>query len=131
MRAPRQTGGRVFRAVDGTVVREPGKTGSAWRIHYMLRLSDLECDHFQITPARVKGGGESLSRLPVKPGDCLLADRGFCHSAGVLAQLPHFRAGENYFGCVCGHSDSTGGGSALCFQRAIFRPSLSWTEKPM
>jgi hypothetical protein len=87
MRVPEQTGGRVFRAADGTVIREHGKTGSSWRIHYTLRLPDLECDHFEITPARAKGGGETLSRLPVKPGDCLLADRGFCHSAGVLETI--------------------------------------------
>jgi hypothetical protein len=87
MRVPEQTSGRVFRAVDGTVVKEPGKTGSCWRIHYSLRIPDLECDHFEITPARAKGGGETLSRLPVKPGDCLLADRGFCRSAGVLATM--------------------------------------------
>jgi hypothetical protein len=87
MCVPEQTGGRVFRAADGTVIREPGKTGSSWRIHYTLRLPDLECDHFEITPARAKGGGETLSRLPVKPGDCLLADRGFCHSAGVLETI--------------------------------------------
>jgi len=87
MRVPEQAGGRVFRAADGTVVREPGKTGSSWRIHYTLRLPDLECDHFAITPARAQGGGETLSRLPAKPGDCLLADRGYCHSSGVLATL--------------------------------------------
>jgi hypothetical protein len=87
MHVPEQTGGRVFRAADGTVIREHGKTGSSWRIHYTLRLPDLECDHFEITPARAKGGGETLSRLPVKPGDCLLADRGFCHSAGVLETI--------------------------------------------
>jgi hypothetical protein len=52
-------------------------------------------------------------------------------SKQTLAQLPHFRAAENYFGRVCGHSDNTGGESALCFQRAIFRPSLSWIEKPV
>jgi hypothetical protein len=78
---------RRFRAVDGTVVQEPGKTGTAWRIHYSLQLPSLECDHFAITPARVKDGGESLAHLPVRPGDCLLADRGFCRTAGVLAAI--------------------------------------------
>jgi len=87
MHVPEQTGGRVFRAADGTVIKEPGKTGSSWRVHYTLRLPDLECDHFEITPARAVGGGENLSRLPAQPGDCLLADRGFCHSAGVLATI--------------------------------------------
>lgn len=84
---PTPPGGRVFRAVDGTVVKEPGRTGSSWRIHYALRLPGLECDHFEITRARASGGGESLERVPVRPGDCLLADRGFCHTAGVLATV--------------------------------------------
>jgi hypothetical protein len=87
MQVPEQTGGRVFRAADGTVIQESGKTGSSWRVHYTLRLPDLECDHFEITPARAVGGGETLSRLPAQPGDCLLADRGFCHSPGVLATI--------------------------------------------
>jgi hypothetical protein len=84
---PAPAGGRVFRAVDGTVVKEPGKTGSSWRIHYTLRLPGLECDHFEITPARAEGGGETLARVPVRPGDCLLADRGFCRTASVLAAI--------------------------------------------
>jgi hypothetical protein len=43
--------GRPVRLVDATVVREPGKTGSQWRIHYSIRLPSLECDHFDLTPA--------------------------------------------------------------------------------
>src|ERR1700680_2437766 len=29
---------RPVRLVDGTVVKEPGKTGGQWRIHYSIRL---------------------------------------------------------------------------------------------
>jgi len=87
VRLPASAGGRVFRAVDGTVVNEPGKTGSSWRIHYTLQLPGLECDHFAITPARVEGGGETLERVPVRPRDCLLADRGFCRTPGVLSAI--------------------------------------------
>lgn len=87
IQVPRPTGGRVFRAVDGTVVKEQGKNGSSWRIHYALRIPDLRCDHVAITPARAKGGGESLARVPVRPGECLLADRGFCHAPGVRSVI--------------------------------------------
>ncbi len=73
------------RAVDGTLVREPGRTGTQWRIHYSLRLPDLECDAFEITAARGAGTGEKLERLAVAPGDLILADRGFCRPAGVAA----------------------------------------------
>ena len=84
---PVGAGQRRFRAVDGTVVNEPGKTGTSWRIHYTLQLPSLECDYFEITPARESGGGETLTRVPVRAGDCLLADRGFCRTAGVLAVI--------------------------------------------
>lgn len=87
LQLPQARGGRVFRIVDGTIVREPGDPGRSWRIHYALRLPDLECDHLEITPARQAGGGEHLSRVPVRPGQCLLADRGFCHRSGVESVL--------------------------------------------
>jgi hypothetical protein len=45
-------GSRAVRLLDATVVREPGKTGSEWRIHYSLRLPTLECDHFDLTSTR-------------------------------------------------------------------------------
>ena len=32
------------RAFDATTVREPGRTGSLWRVHYSLCLSSLRCD---------------------------------------------------------------------------------------
>jgi len=55
----------TVRIVDGTIVREPGKTGSQWRILYSIRLPSLECDFFEVIPTIGKGSGESLSRLPV------------------------------------------------------------------
>jgi len=74
-----------LRAVDGTLVKEPGRTGGQWRIHYSLRLPSLECDSFEVTAARGSGTGEKLERLAVAPGDLILADRGFCPPAGVAA----------------------------------------------
>jgi hypothetical protein len=74
-----------LRAVDGTLVQEPGRTGAQWRIHYSLRLPSLECDSFEITAAQGAGTGEKLERLAVAPGDLILADRGFCRPAGVAA----------------------------------------------
>lgn len=37
------------RIVDGTIVREPGKTGSQWRILYSLKLPSLICDFFDVS----------------------------------------------------------------------------------
>ena len=47
--------GFQVRAFDGSVVAEPGPTGSLWRLHHSLRLPALACDHFEVTSA--KGGG--------------------------------------------------------------------------
>jgi hypothetical protein len=41
--------GTPVRIVDGTIVREPGKTGSQWRILYSLKLPSLICDYFEVT----------------------------------------------------------------------------------
>lgn len=38
------TEGFEFRVMDATTVREPGKSGSLWRIHYSMRLPSLACD---------------------------------------------------------------------------------------
>jgi len=74
---------RRLRAVDGTVIKEPGPTGSHWRLHYSLRLPELACDHLLITPTRGSDTAENLERFPVARGDIILADRGYCHPAGV------------------------------------------------
>ncbi len=78
------------RAVDASVVCEPGSTGTDWRVHYSLRLFDLQCDEFYLTGPRV---GESFRRFKVAPGDLLLGDRAYGHLKGfrhVLAHGGHF-----------------------------------------
>jgi len=72
------------RALDGTLVKEPGRTGALWRIHYSLRIPSLECDHLALTPIKGSGTGEKLERFAAAPGDLVLADRGFCKPGGVL-----------------------------------------------
>jgi len=74
---------RRVRLVDATNVSEPGKTGSHWRIHYSLSWPSLRCDYFRLTPTSGSGSGESLSHIPVEPGDCLLADRGYSSARGI------------------------------------------------
>lgn len=77
--------GRPVRVVDATTIKEPGKTGSQWRLHYSLRLPDLECDYFQLTAARGKHTGEKLGRFNVQPGELILADAGYSHPPGIAA----------------------------------------------
>lgn len=73
----------LLRIVDGTVVKEPGKTGSQWRIVYSLRLPSLECDFFDLSPAEGRGHGESFRRVPVGEGELILGDAGYCSVAGI------------------------------------------------
>lgn len=74
-----ETGLRV-RVVDGSQVSEPGATGSTWRLHYSTLLPSLHCDEVLVTDPSV---GESLRRFSVRPGDLLIADRGYAQRAGV------------------------------------------------
>lgn len=71
---------RVVRAIDATVVSEPGSTGTDWRLHYGLRLADLRCDFFELTDVR---GGETWKRVPVRRGEILLGDRIYGRPSGI------------------------------------------------
>lgn len=72
------------RAIDATNVLEPGKTGSAWRLHYSIRLPELICDHYELTDQH---GGEKLGRFSFQKGELVLADRGYSHRAGLRQVL--------------------------------------------
>jgi hypothetical protein len=82
---PMQSRGWNVRAVDGTVVKEPGRSGSLWRIHYSLRIPSLVCDHLELTSTKGRGVAETLTRFAASAGDLVLADRGFCTPIGVEA----------------------------------------------
>ncbi len=75
--------GQVLRLVDATVVKEPGPTGSLWRLHYSLQIPGLGCDFFALTPTAGAGVGESFLRFPVSAGDYVLGDAGYCTPAGM------------------------------------------------
>ena len=75
--------GFQIRAFDATTVKEPGKTGGLWRIHYSVRLPSLACDHFKLTATEGEGSGESLKQFPVSKGDYILADRGYSTAGGI------------------------------------------------
>jgi hypothetical protein len=72
-----------LRLVDSTTIKEPGKTGSLWRVHYSFRVPELRCDAFTLTPTKGIGTGDSLTQFTIAPGDHLLADRGYCHAKGI------------------------------------------------
>jgi hypothetical protein len=82
---PMETCGYNVRALDGTLVKEPGRSGSLWRIHYSVRIPSLVCDHLELTAIKGTGTGETLGRFAASTGDLVLADRGFCKASGVEA----------------------------------------------
>jgi len=71
------------RLFDATNIKEPGKTGSLWRIHYSVKVPSLSCDFFKVTPVEGKGTGESLKQYSVKNGDYIIADRGYSTASGI------------------------------------------------
>ena len=75
--------GFEVRAFDATVVKEPGRSDSLWRIHYSVRLPSLMCDFFKLTRTKGAGMGESFTQFPIIPGDCILADRGYSMAKGI------------------------------------------------
>ena len=84
--------GFQVRAFDGSLVAEPGRTGSLWRVHYGLRLPALACDHFEVTRAKGEGCGETLKRFPIGRGDHVVADRGYSTAGGLM----HVEAAGGY-----------------------------------
>ena len=72
-----------IRAFDATTVKEPGKTGALWRIHYSVCLPSLACDFFKLTRTEGPGSGESLAQFPIRAGDHVLADRGYSTANGI------------------------------------------------
>lgn len=80
---PKAGAHKTLRLIDATEVKEPGKTGSLWRIHYSLRWPDWKCDFFKLTSVEGQGTGESLQQFPLRAGEHILADRGYCHASGI------------------------------------------------
>jgi hypothetical protein len=72
--------GRPVRVIDATTVSEPGSTGTDWRVHYAVNLTNLQCDFFELTDVK---GGETLRRVPVRRGDIILGDRIYATPVGV------------------------------------------------
>lgn len=77
---------RPVRLIDGSIVCEPGATGSTWRLHYALNLRTLSCDEVHVTEAKE---GESLTRFSIHPNDVVMADRGFANRRGVRHVVRH------------------------------------------
>lgn len=77
------TAGFEVRLFDATIIREPGKTGSQWRIHYSVKIPSLTCDFFKISMTKGAGTGESFFQYSIKKGDYIIADRGYSRASGI------------------------------------------------
>lgn len=71
------------RLFDSTNVKEPGKTGSLWRIHYSLQLPSFSCDFFKLTETEGNDTGDSFTQFSVEEGDHIIADRGYSTANGI------------------------------------------------
>lgn len=78
-------GARELRLIDATQVKEPGKSGGFWRVHYSLTWPGLRCDYMEVCPLKGAGNGETLSRYRAGPGEHLVADRGYSSAQGIGA----------------------------------------------
>ena len=76
---------REVRLIDASTIKEPGKTGSLWKLHYSLRWPGLRCDYLEITPSKGEGNGESFTRFRAVPGEHLVGDRGYSSARGIHA----------------------------------------------
>ena len=71
-----------FRLVltDGSTIQRPGSSGTTWRLHAQWNLGTGRWEHVELTDAH---GGESLTRLHLRPRDVVLADRNYAKPAAV------------------------------------------------
>lgn len=75
--------GIQVRAFDATTVKEPGKTGSLWRIHYSVSIPSLCCDFLKLTETEGERTGESFKHFPVNENDYILGDHGYSVASGI------------------------------------------------
>ncbi|MCP5011957.1 MAG: IS4 family transposase, partial [Aestuariibacter sp.] len=78
-----------LRLVDGSIIKEPGKTGSQWRLHFSFTLPEFRCDTFKISPNKGEGTGESFTHYPIQAGDYLMGDRGYAQAKGIAYIASH------------------------------------------
>lgn len=79
-----------LRLVDATTVSRPGSNGAEWRLQACYDAGRGCFDEFVLTDV---SGGESVRRYPLRPGDVLVADRGYAHPeplAAVAEGQTHF-----------------------------------------
>ena len=69
-----------IRIIDGTMLAEPGATGTTWRIHYSIQLPELACDEVHITSPQQ---GESTKHFSFDAGELVIVDRCYARVGDV------------------------------------------------
>lgn len=72
--------GMKVKYVDSSDVRERGKTGSLWRIHYAIEKNSLRCCDVELSDMHTT---DSFEHYSISENDLLVADRGFCKHSGI------------------------------------------------
>jgi hypothetical protein len=67
-------------AIDGSVITEPGSTGTDLRLHYCIDLFSLNCNEFIVSDQSL---GESYKNFKVEKGDLIIADRAYGRYSGI------------------------------------------------
>ncbi len=75
--------GDKLKIIDATDIREPGPTGSTYRLHTEFSLPSLCIDAMKLTTMHGKGNGESFCHFEVKKGDILFGDRAYSRIGGI------------------------------------------------
>lgn len=82
----RRWSGYRLRALDATAICEPGADRTTWRLHAGYDLASGQVDHIELTDG---SGAESLRRLPYRPGDIVLGDRGYSKPRDLRPVIEH------------------------------------------
>jgi IS4 transposase len=78
-----RTAARV-RLLDATTINRRGSRGTDARLHVGIDLQSHRFDSVELTDAR---GGETLERFTFKPGEIVIADRGYAHRSGLASVM--------------------------------------------
>lgn len=67
-------------AVDASEVREKGRSGRLYRLHFALDITKMEAATYRITTSKI---GEKLNNFEFAKNDLVLADRGYATTPGI------------------------------------------------
>ncbi len=72
--------GLRFLVIDASTVQAPGATGTDHRLHICMDLVSLEFQEVVVSDVR---GGETFKHFTFRPGDVVVADRGYAQAQGM------------------------------------------------